>query len=123
MWPRSSPSCARTMPRSSRPTSCAFAEAVEPLRIALVAPLVTAIAEPQRGGSQAVLADLAVGLTERGHVVDVFAATGSVIAGAHVVDTGVDSATLAAALIRLDRPRRYVPALDEAYEHVFGLVE
>jgi len=93
------------------------------LRIALVAPLVTAIAEPQQGGSQAVLADLAVGLTARGHEVDVYAATGSAIAGANVVDTGVDSTTLSAALVRPDRPRRYVPALDEAYEHVFRLVE
>jgi glycosyltransferase involved in cell wall biosynthesis len=92
-------------------------------RIALVAPLVTTIAEPHQGGSQAVLADLAVGLTERGHDVDVYAATGSHIAGAHVVDTGIDSTTLSAALIRHDRPRQPVPALDEAYEQVFRMVE
>jgi hypothetical protein len=54
--------------------------AVEPagaLRIAIVAPLVTTITEPQQGGSQVLLADLAVGLTEHGHDVDVYAATGS----------------------------------------------
>src|SRR5439155_13128973 len=44
------------------------------LRIAFVAPLVTRIREPQAGGSQALLADLAAGLTSRGHVVDVYAA-------------------------------------------------
>jgi glycosyltransferase involved in cell wall biosynthesis len=93
------------------------------LRIALVAPLVTTIAEPQQGGSQAMLADLAVGLTARGHMLDVYAATGSEIAGAHVVDSGVDSATLSAALVRQDRPRQFVPALDDAYEHVFRMVE
>jgi glycosyltransferase involved in cell wall biosynthesis len=95
---------------------------VERLRIALVAPLVTTIAEPQQGGSQTVVADLAVGLTERGHDVDVFAASGSVIPGANVVETGVQAATLSDALIQPGRPRRHVAALDEAYEHVFGMV-
>jgi hypothetical protein len=37
------------------------------VKIALVAPLVTAIREPQLGGSQAMVADLATGLSERGH--------------------------------------------------------
>ena len=45
------------------------------MRIAFVAPLVTAIAEPQRGGSQAILADTASGLTGRGHAITVFAAS------------------------------------------------
>ncbi|MDQ6794529.1 MAG: glycosyltransferase [Chloroflexota bacterium] len=93
------------------------------LRIALVAPLVTTISEPQQGGSQALLADLAVGLTRRGHDVDVYAATGSEIPGAKVVDTGVDAASLAGALVRPDRPRRSLAAVDEAYERVFGMVE
>ena len=94
-----------------------------PLRIALVAPLVTTIAEPQQGGSQALLADLAVGLTQHGHGVDVFAATGSNIPGANVIDTGIDATSLAGALIRHDRPRRSVAAVGEAYERVFGMVE
>jgi glycosyltransferase involved in cell wall biosynthesis len=93
------------------------------LRIALVAPLVTTIAEPQRGGSQAMFADLARGLTERGHHVDVYASVGSEIAGAHVVETGIDSTTLSAALVRPDRPRQSVAALDDAYAHVFEMVE
>jgi glycosyltransferase involved in cell wall biosynthesis len=93
------------------------------LRIALVAPLVTTISEPQRGGSQALLADLAIGLTRRGHAVDVFAATGSAIPGAHVVDTGIESASLAGALIRHGLPRRSLDVVDKAYEQVFGLVE
>ena len=37
------------------------------MRIALVAPLVTAIAQPYLGGAQALLADLAQGLIQRGH--------------------------------------------------------
>ena len=93
------------------------------LRIALVAPLVTPISEPQQGGSQALLADLAVGLTQRGHDVDVYAASGSIIAGAHVVDTGVDSTTLAASLYQHGRSRTPVPAVAQAFEHVFGTIE
>jgi glycosyltransferase involved in cell wall biosynthesis len=91
--------------------------------VALVAPLVTTISEPQQGGSQVMVADLAVGLTRHGHDVDVYAATGSLIARARVIDTGIESARLSAALIRPGEPRRSVRALDEAYEHVFGIVE
>ncbi len=110
-------------PDPDQPDVLVVPEPAGRLRIALVAPLVTTISEPQQGGSQALLADLAVGLTEHGHDVDVYAATGSVIPGAHVIDTAIDSATLADALIRQDRPRRSVGALGEAYEHVFRMVE
>jgi glycosyltransferase involved in cell wall biosynthesis len=94
----------------------------ERLRIAIVAPLVTAIAEPQQGGSQVFVADLAVGMTERGHAVDVFAASGSAITGARVVDTHVDPTALAGALVQPGRPRRHVAALDDAYDRVFAEV-
>lgn len=72
------------------------------MRIALVAPLVTPIAEPHLGGSQALLSDLAQGLAARRHNVAVFAASGSRIDGVHVVDTGIDPATLQSALFRAD---------------------
>ena len=49
-----------------------------------MAPLVTAIREPQRGGSQAFVSDLARGLTGRGHDVHVYAASGSEIPGVEV---------------------------------------
>jgi glycosyltransferase involved in cell wall biosynthesis len=39
-----------------------------------------------------------------------------------VVDTGIESSSLSAALIRPDRPRRSLGALDAAYEHVFGVI-
>ncbi|MGH3407993.1 MAG: hypothetical protein ACRDRJ_36665, partial [Streptosporangiaceae bacterium] len=70
------------------------------MRVALVAPLVTTIAEPQAGGSQAFLSDLARGLVRRGHDVDVYAAAGSRIPGVRVIDTGIDPAALAATLFR-----------------------
>ena len=44
-----------------------------------MAPLVTAIREPQQGGSQAFVSDLARGLVGRGHDVHVYAASGSEI--------------------------------------------
>jgi glycosyltransferase involved in cell wall biosynthesis len=70
------------------------------VRVAIVAPLVSAIREPQGGGSQAFVADLARGLAGRGHEVHVYAATGSQIPGVTVVDTGVDPRSLAATLYR-----------------------
>ena len=39
------------------------------MKVAIVAPLVSAIREPQRGGSQAFVSDLARGLVDRGHEV------------------------------------------------------
>jgi glycosyltransferase involved in cell wall biosynthesis len=70
------------------------------VRLALIASLVSPIREPQCGGAQSFLADLATGLTKRGHEVDVFAASRSEIDGAHVVDVGVDASTLHAFLYR-----------------------
>src|SRR4029079_19725545 len=70
------------------------------MKIAIMAPLVTAIREPQRGGSQAFVSDLARGLTGRGHDVHVYAASGSEIPGVEVIDTGVDPEALAASRYR-----------------------
>jgi UDP-glucose:tetrahydrobiopterin glucosyltransferase len=74
------------------------------MKIALVAPLVSPIREPQGGGSQAFVADLSRGLTGRGHEVHVYAAAGSEIPGVTVIDTGVDHRSLAATLYRADGP-------------------
>ena len=74
------------------------------MKIALMAPLVSAIREPQRGGSQAFVADLAGGLAGRGHEVHVYAASGSTIPGVHVIDTGVDPEKLAGTLYRAFDP-------------------
>src|SRR5690348_3501238 len=70
------------------------------MKIAIMAPLVTAIREPQRGGSQAFVSDLARGLAGRGHDVHVYAASGSQIPGVEVVDTGIDARSLAGTLYR-----------------------
>jgi glycosyltransferase involved in cell wall biosynthesis len=70
------------------------------MKIAIVAPLVSAIREPQGGGSQAFVSDLSRGLADRGHEVHVYAATGSQIPGVTVIDTGVDHGSLEATLYR-----------------------
>jgi glycosyltransferase involved in cell wall biosynthesis len=70
------------------------------MKIAIMAPLVTAIREPQLGGSQAFVSDLARGLTSRGHDVHVYAAAGSEIPGVEVIDTGIDPQSLADTLYR-----------------------
>jgi len=70
------------------------------MKIAIMAPLVTAIREPQLGGSQAFVSDLARGLAGRGHEVHVYAARGSAISGVTVIDTGADPRVLAGTLYR-----------------------
>jgi glycosyltransferase involved in cell wall biosynthesis len=74
------------------------------MKIAIMAPLVTAIREPQLGGSQAFVSDLARGLAGRGHEVHVYAASGSEIPGVTVVDTGTDPRALADTLYRAAVP-------------------
>jgi glycosyltransferase involved in cell wall biosynthesis len=74
------------------------------MRIAIMAPLVTAIREPQGGGSQAFVSDLARGLAGRGHDVHVYAASGSQIPGVEVIDTGIDPRSLMGTLYRAFGP-------------------
>ena len=80
------------------------------MKIAIMAPLVTAIREPQQGGSQAFVSDLARGLVGRGHDVHVYAASGSQIPGVEVIDTGVDPESLAGTLYRAFGPAGPEPA-------------
>ena len=93
------------------------------MRIAIIAPLVAAIREPQRGGSQAFVADLARGLIGRGHEVHLYAASGSDVPGVPVIDTGVDHRPLSAALYRAsgaaDRPSA---ATESAFARVYSAV-
>jgi len=73
------------------------------VRIAIIAPLVTPIREPQLGGAQSVVVDLATGLAARHHQVHVYAATGSAIPGVTVIDTGIDSGPLGDSRYRAGR--------------------
>jgi glycosyltransferase involved in cell wall biosynthesis len=93
------------------------------VKVAFIAPLVTVINEPQRGGSQAFVSDLARGLTRRGHDVHVYAASGSDIPGAEVIDTGIDPQTLAATLYRASGPATPDPGpAAEAFASVYASV-
>jgi glycosyltransferase involved in cell wall biosynthesis len=97
------------------------------MKIAIVAPLVSRIREPQGGGSQAFVSDLARGLAGRGHEVHVYAATGSQIPGVTVIDTGVDPESLLSTLYRAAGPAPDGPAPDGraaagAFARVYSLV-
>jgi UDP-glucose:tetrahydrobiopterin glucosyltransferase len=93
------------------------------MKVAIIAPLVTPISEPQRGGSQAFLSDLARGLSGRGHNVDVYAASGSEVPGVTVIDTGVDSRSLSATLYRAsDAAARDPAAAETAFANVYSTV-
>ena len=93
------------------------------MRIALVAPLVSPIREPQRGGSQAFLSELARGLVGRGHEVHLYAASGSQVRGVEVIDTGVDHRDLEATLYRATGAATGRSAVAEhAFARVYALV-
>src|SRR6185312_7048297 len=89
------------------------------VKIAIMAPLVTAIREPQRGGSQAFVSDLARGLAGRGHDVHVYAATGSEIPGVQVIDTGIDPESLAGTFYRASGSSAAEPAAAAVAESAF----
>lgn len=91
------------------------------MRIAIVAPLVTPIREPQLGGSQSVVADLSTGLTARGHEVHLYAAAGSELPGVTVIDTGIDPAALRDSLYRAGSSgRRDVGGAETAFAAVYA---
>jgi len=93
------------------------------MRVAIVAPLVSAIREPQRGGSQAFVSDLARGLVDRGHEVHLYCASGSEVPGVAVVDTGVDPRALAATLYRASgRAAEGIAAAEAAFDTVYAAV-
>jgi glycosyltransferase involved in cell wall biosynthesis len=93
------------------------------MKIAIIAPLVTAIREPQRGGSQAFVSDLARGLLGRGHEVNLYAASGSDVPGVAVIDTGVDPRSLSATLYRASGSADQVSAAAEsAFAGVYSAV-
>lgn len=93
------------------------------MKLAIVAPLVSAIREPQRGGSQAFVSDLARGLVDRGHEVHLYAAAGSEVPGVQVIDTGVDPRTLKATLYRASGQTEHGRAPAEAaFAAVYALV-
>jgi len=94
------------------------------MKVAMIAPMVSAIREPQRGGSQVFVSDLARGLAARGHHVHLYAASGSEVPGVEVIDTGVDHEAMQATLYRASGgaagPRS--PAAERAFAGVYDAV-
>jgi UDP-glucose:tetrahydrobiopterin glucosyltransferase len=70
------------------------------MKLAIIAPMVSPIREPQHGGSQVFVSDLARGLAGRGHDVHLYAASGSQVPGVEVIDTGIDHEALQPTLYR-----------------------
>ena len=92
------------------------------MRVALVEPLVAAIREPQRGGSQAFVADLARGLLGRGHEVHLYAAAGSEVPGVQVIDAGVDPGALSATLYRASGAAAGADAAADSFAAVYSVL-
>ncbi len=89
------------------------------MRIALIAPLVSPIREPNLGGAQAVVSDLAGELTRRGHDVVVYAARGSAIDGVAIAIVDVDSDALAGDVVRPGAERAASAAMVATYQAVY----
>jgi UDP-glucose:tetrahydrobiopterin glucosyltransferase len=86
------------------------------VRVALVAPLVSAIAEPHVGGAQALLDDLARELVQRGHQVTLFARTGSFVPGVYIEPIAVPDSVHPAnfsKLLRESTAMKELPAIKE----------
>ena len=93
------------------------------MKVAIVAPLVAPIREPQRGGSQVFVSDLARGLVDRGHEVDLYAASGSALPEVRTIDTGVDHRALEATLYRpAGAVARGLGVAKRAFAGVYGAV-
>lgn len=92
------------------------------MRIALIAPLVSPIAEPQVGGSQAVVADLARSLVQRGHDVVLYAPERSRIDGVRILSLGIDSARLQEDVYRAGSSRAPSSVMVDAYRTIFHQV-
>lgn len=89
------------------------------MRVALIAPLVSPIADPQQGGAQAVVADLARALRDRGHDVILFASEGSGVPGVSVRTLGIELAPLRSATYRHDGTMVVPPAMVAAYRTIY----
>jgi UDP-glucose:tetrahydrobiopterin glucosyltransferase len=64
------------------------------VRIATISPMINPLSQPYAGGTEAMTAQLAMGLAGRGHQVTVFATEGSEVDGARVETLGVDPSVL-----------------------------
>jgi glycosyltransferase involved in cell wall biosynthesis len=90
--------------------------------VALVASLVSPVVEREANGPHRVIADIARGLTARGHRTTVYAAAGSRVAGIDLREIAVP-ASVASARIIPGRPQHEEPQLRSAFGRLFAAVE
>ena len=90
------------------------------MRVAVVASLVTPLLPAQAGGAQAFLTDLARGLAERGHSVELYCAAGSRVPGVELVQIPVEAAVARAIVMPGGAPAGPVAELRAAFERLFG---
>jgi UDP-glucose:tetrahydrobiopterin glucosyltransferase len=88
--------------------------------VAVVASLVTPLLPVQAGGAQAFLSDLARGLAERGHSVQLYCAAGSQVPGVELVEIPVEAAAARAMVMPGGAPAEPVPELRRAFEALFS---
>jgi glycosyltransferase involved in cell wall biosynthesis len=92
------------------------------VRIALIAPLLAPLREPQLGGAQVLVCDMARELTRRGHDETVYASRGSAIEGVPIAPVDVDPVPLRSDLHRSAAARPASDAMVSAYRTVYAHV-
>jgi glycosyltransferase involved in cell wall biosynthesis len=92
------------------------------VRIAVIASPVTPLRPVQAGGAQAVLTDIAIGLTRRGHQVRLFCAEGSEVPGVELVMVPQPSDAAAALVMPGGLPPPPSPGVSAAFEAMFKAV-
>jgi len=90
------------------------------LKIAVVASPVTPLLPAQAGGAQAFLVDLARGLADRGHEVELYCAEGSDVPGLELVHIQVEAGAARALVMPGGTPAGEVPEVRRAFERLFG---
>jgi UDP-glucose:tetrahydrobiopterin glucosyltransferase len=90
------------------------------VKVAVVASLVTPLLPVQAGGAQAFLTDLARGLAERGHAVELYCAAGSEVPGVELVQIPVEAAAARALVMPGSAPGLPIPELRGAFERLFA---
>ncbi|MGH2390591.1 MAG: hypothetical protein ACRDIE_20515, partial [Chloroflexota bacterium] len=64
------------------------------MRVALISPMISALAEPFPGGTEVLISELGAGLSARGHTVTLFAPEGSTVPSAELITLDVQAGSL-----------------------------
>ena len=92
------------------------------MRIAIVSSPVTWLRPAQPGGAQAVVCDVALGLTRRGHAVQLYCVEGSEVPGVQLVTVPPPRDAAAALVMPQGRPAAPAPGVTQAIAAMFEAV-